>query len=301
MSAEENVAALLEVLDLQETAALPNTQEDVFFEGISQYKPDERVFGGQVLAQCVVAAGRTVAEDRPIHSMHGYFLRAGDAREPITFGVEVLRDGGSFSARRVHAYQKGAPIMSVMTSFQERQEGFEHQDPFPEGVPAPEDCPELRELVGDVDLPHVREWVVKRPFDLRLVEPAIYLHHHGEKVAHQSVWIRTSAAFPADQLLSSAALAYASDFNLLESGLRRQGLSWMTPGLRLASLDHAMWWHRPIAADEWMLYSQISPSAEGGRNLGAGRIFAQDGTLLATVAQQGMMRVKPEGGRGLVR
>ncbi|WP_349828956.1 acyl-CoA thioesterase [Brevibacterium litoralis] len=289
---EENVRSLVEVLDLAPAEPIHTSPEGHWFLGQSQYKPDERVFGGQVLSQCVVAAGRTVQEDRPVHSLHGYFLRAGDVKKPIHFGVEELRDGGSFSARRVHAYQDGTPIMSVMASFQRVQEGFDHQDDFPADIPAPEDCTEMLDHLAGVDIPHVKEWIAKRPFEMRAVENNIYLRNDGERTNHQSVWIRTTAPFPDDPLLNSAALAYASDFNLLEAGLRRHGLAWTEPGLRLASLDHAMWWHRPIRVDEWMLYSQTSPSAEGGRNLGFGRIFHRDGTLLATVAQQGMMRVK---------
>lgn len=292
MNHSDNVAELLRVLRLTPTDPIHRSRETEFFEGPSQFKPDGRVFGGQVLAQCVMAGGLTVADDRPIHSLHGYFLRTGDATRPIVFGVENLRDGGSFSARRVHAHQNGEPIMSVMSSFQLVQDGYDHGDEFPAGMPDPEDCPEIKDLIGSVDLPHVQEWLVKRPFDVRPVEPSLYLEHQGDQVSRQHVWIRASAEFPADPLLNAAALAYASDFNLLEPAMRRSGLAWQTPGLRLASLDHAMWWHRPIRADEWMLYSQNSPSAEGGRALGAGRIFARDGQLLATVAQQGMMRVK---------
>jgi acyl-CoA thioesterase II len=292
MNHADNVAELRSILQLTPTDPIHVSQESEFFLGRSQFKPDGRVFGGQVLAQCVMAAGATVDDDRPIHSLHGYFLRSGDVREPIVFGVENLRDGGSFSARRVHAYQKNAPIMSVMASFQLEQGGFEHHDAMPEGLPDPEDCPEIKDVVSDLDLPHVQEWLVKRPFDVRPVEPPIYLDHTGTNASRQHVWIRVSAEFPSDPLLNAAALAYASDFNLLEPAMRRHGLAWQRPGLRLASLDHAMWWHRRVQADEWMLYAQSSPSTEGGRALGVGRVFSRSGVLLATAAQQGMMRVK---------
>lgn len=294
MGAEDNVAQLIDLLQVTPTDPIPGTRESVFYLGRSQYKPDGRVFGGQVLAQCVMAAGQTVDPARQIHSLHGYFLRPGDVSEPITFGVEVLRDGGSFSARRVHAYQRDEPILSLICSFQVEQDGMEHGDEFPADVPAPEDCPEINELLADVDIPFMRDWLRKRPFEVRPVEPPIYFDPDPQARAQERMWIRAWAAFPDDPLLNAAALAYASDFNLLAPVLRRQGLTWMTPGLRMASLDHAMWWHRPVAIGEWMLYSETSPSARGGRGLGLGRIFSQSGQLLATVAQEGMVRIKPE-------
>nr|BFF06551.1 acyl-CoA thioesterase II [Brevibacterium otitidis] len=290
---EQNVAQLVDLLQLTPADPIPGTRETEFYCGRSQYKPDGRVFGGQVLAQCVMAAGQTVDATRPIHSLHGYFLRPGDVSEPITFGVEVLRDGGSFSARRVHAYQRDEPIMSVMASFQQEQDGLEHGDELPADVPPPEDCPQIAELLADVDIPFMRDWLRKRPFDVRPVEPPIYFEPDPAASAQERMWIRTLAPFPEDPLLNAAALAYASDFNLLEPVLRRQGLTWTTPGLRMASLDHAMWWHRPVRVDEWMLYSETSPSARGGRGLGLGRIFSRSGQLLATVAQEGMVRIKP--------
>ncbi len=297
MSAEDktqaNVTELRELLDLEKVNFTSASRESDFFLGRSQYKPDGRVFGGQVLAQCVVAAAKTLPEDRLIHSLHGYFLRAGDVSEPIEFGVERLRDGRSFSARRVHAYQKNAPILSLIASFQDEQDGLEHAERMPEGLPGPEDCAEIRDVLAGNDNPHVTEWVNKRPFDIRPVEhPLYYNTAEDRELAHQHVWFRTSAPFGDDPVLNAAALAYASDYNLLEPALRRQGLNWTTPGLRVASLDHAMWWHRRVRVDEWMLYVQESPAAQGGRGLGYGRIFSRDGRLLATVAQEGMVRVK---------
>lgn len=291
--AAQNVARLHEILALQRLKFTSASSETDFFIGHSQYKPDGRVFGGQVLAQCIVAAAATLPSDRPIHSLHGYFLRAGDVAEPIEFGVERLRDGRSFSARRVHAYQKGAPILSLSASFQEEQRGLEHAEAIPTGLPAPEDCPELLDYIGADDSAVVTDWLRKRPFEVRPVESS--LHRSGmsdPSITEQHSWFRTSAPFGDDPVLNAAALAYASDFNLLEPVLRRHELTWRTPGLRVASLDHAMWWHRRVRVDEWMLYVQESPAAQGGRGLGYGRIFAQDGTLLATVAQEGMVRVK---------
>jgi acyl-CoA thioesterase-2 len=291
--AEANVARLHEILDLRRLDFTAASSESDFFIGHSQYKPDGRVYGGQVLAQCVVAAAATLPEDRLIHSLHGYFLRAGDVSEPIEFGVERLRDGRSFSARRVHAYQKGAPILSLIASFQDEQPGLEHSEAMPTGLPAPEDCPEVLDLIGDDDSPVTTEWLAKRPFEIRPVETSLHAPQTTAAASReQHSWIRTSAPFGDDPVLNAAALAYASDFNLLEPVLLHHDLTWRTPGLRVASLDHAMWWHRRVRVDEWMLYVQESPASQGGRGLGYGRIFSQDGTLLATVAQEGMVRVK---------
>ncbi|MCI4009912.1 acyl-CoA thioesterase II [Brevibacterium sp. ZH18] len=294
-TAEANVATLRRLLELEPLTSTSASRESDFFIGHSQYKPDGRVFGGQVLAQCVVAAAATLPKDRLIHSLHGYFLRAGDVSEPIEFGVERLRDGRSFSARRVHAYQKNAPILSLIASFQDEQEGLEHAEAMPTGLPAPEDCPDVRDIVRDDESAQATEWLKKRPFEVRPVESSLYLKSTDDRQRHeQHVWFRASSHFGDDPVLNAAALAYASDFNLLEPVLRRQGLTWTSPGLRVASLDHAMWWHRPVRVDEWMLYVQESPSAQGGRGLGYGRIFSRSGQLLATVAQEGMVRVKTQ-------
>jgi acyl-CoA thioesterase II len=225
-----------------------------------------------------------------VHSMHGYFLRAGDSDEPITFAVERLRDGRSFSARRVHAIQFGKPILSMIASFQQDAPGVDHQDRMPE-VPAPEDLPTTQELLGHIDHPIAQYWARERPIDLRHVQSPVYWKADPEPAARQAVWMRVPGAMPDDPLLHRAVLGYSSDYTLLESVLRRHGLAWATPGLKAASLDHAMWWHRPLRADEWLLYVQSSPSASGARGLGIGRIFSRDGRLVASVAQEGMLRV----------
>ena len=278
---------LLDVLDLQPQGL--DAQGQDLFVGASQPQPHGRVFGGQVLGQTLVAAGRTVPDSRPMHSMHGYFLRPGDSGEPITFAVERLRDGRSFSARRVHAIQFGAPILSMIASFQDDSPGFDHQDPMPD-VPDPESLPTIHELIGRIDHPVAQYWSRARAIDLRHVESPIYWDAGRERVAHQAVWMRTVAPMPDDPLMHRAVLGYASDYTLLESVLRRHGATWAMPGLKAASLDHAMWWHRPARADEWLLYAQASPSASGARGLGLGRIFTRDGILVATVAQEGMLR-----------
>jgi acyl-CoA thioesterase-2 len=282
---------LLEVLDLR-ADGVDDRGQDVFV-GASQRQPHGRVFGGQVLGQTVVAAGRTVDHERPVHSMHAYFLRPGDSSEPITFTVERLRDGRSFSARRVHAIQYGKPILSMIASFQTDSPGIDHQDEMPD-VPAPEDLPSARELLGAIDHPVAQYWARQRPVDIRHVQQPVYWQVADERVPRQAVWMRVPETLPDDPLLHRAVLGYASDYTLLESVLRRHGLTWATPGLKAASLDHAMWWHRPARADEWLLYVQASPSASGARGLGIGRMFSRDGRLVASVGQEGMLRAPRE-------
>jgi acyl-CoA thioesterase-2 len=265
------------------------TREDIF-TGPSQWMPHGRVFGGQVLAQSLVAATRTV-EDRFVHSLHGYFLRPGDINLPITFSVDRLRDGRSFSTRRVQAYQKGEPIFSMIASFQVTDPGLEHQDAFPAGIPHPETLPSAAELIGENPHPVAQYWAKARPFDMRHVGSPIYFSVKGEQVPHQAVWLKALGTMPDDLTLHTAALAYASDYSILESIYRAHGIAWSHPGLKSASLDHAMWFHRQAKVDDWMLYVQESPSAQGGRGLAMGKIFSRDGQLLATVAQEGMVRV----------
>jgi acyl-CoA thioesterase-2 len=279
---------MLAALDLTDTGA--RTDEDIF-TGISQWMPHGRVFGGQVLAQSLVAAMRTMPDDRVVHSMHGYFLRAGDIGRPITFAVDRVHDGRSFSARRTQAYQNGVPILSMIASFQSASGGLDHQVEMPADLPGPEDLPDSAATLIDVDHPVGRYWATQRPFDMRHITSPVYLKVEGEHVAHQAVWIKALGTLPDDDNLHRAALAFASDYTILESVFRRHGLAWATPGLKVASLDHAMWWHRSGRADEWMLYVQESPSASGGRGLAQGRIYTRDGVLLASVAQEGMIRV----------
>lgn len=279
---------MLAALNLVDTGA--RTSEDIF-TGPSQWSPQGRVFGGQVLAQSVVAASRTVEADRPIHSMHGYFLRPGDIEIPITFAVDRIHDGRSFCTRRTQAYQRGMPILSMIASFQTVDEGLEHQKSMPEGLPDPESLDDERELLSAVDHPMARFWASGRPFDLRHVEGSLYLESGAERVATQAVWFKARGRMPDDPALHRAALAYASDYTILEPIWRRHGLAWSTPGLRAASLDHAMWWHRPARVDEWLVYVQESTSASGGRGLSHGRIYTREGVLVASVAQEGMTRV----------
>ncbi|GAA2867929.1 acyl-CoA thioesterase II [Paenarthrobacter ilicis] len=286
---EDPMEVLIGLLDLGDFDGA-RTNEDIFL-GPSQKQPRHRVFGGQVLAQSMMAGMRTVEPDRSAHSMHGYFLRPGDANKPITFGVERLRDGRSFSARRVHAYQDGVPILSMIASFQVEDSGLDHQATMPEGIPDPESLPSTAELLSRIDHPMARHMSSERPFDVRHIDPALYVSAPDDHVATNAVWMKTMGPLPEDPNLHRAALAYASDYTLLEPILRKHGLSWMTPGMSVASLDHAMWWHRPVRVDEWMLYVQESPSAQGARGLATGRIFSRDGLHVATVAQEGMVRI----------
>jgi acyl-CoA thioesterase-2 len=237
-----------------------------------------------------MAAARTVDPARGVHSLHAYFLRAGDPAVPITFEVERLRDGRSFSARRTQAIQRGKPILSMISSFQLPAEGLDHQIEMPD-VPTPDELPTLDDLFGHLQIPWLQQLLASRPVDMRHVNGPLYLEPGPEPVAHQAIWVRAAAAMPDDALLHTAMLAYASDYTLLESVVRRHGLSWANAELKTASLDHAMWFHRWARADEWLLYVQESPSASGARGMGLGRIFTADGMLVASTAQEGMMRL----------
>lgn len=287
-----NVETFLSTLNI--TNEGPVDGEDRF-RGTSEYMPNGRVFGGQVMAQALIAASRTVQAERPVHSLHGYFLRPGDANQDITFSVDTIHDGRSFSTRRTQAYQNDVPILSMIASFQDEDPGLEHQMDMPAGIPGPDDLPAAAELLGAVDHPVAQHWANQRPFDLRHVESPIYFEVKGEKVAHQAVWMRCLDRLPDDELIHRAALTYVSDYTILEPIYRRHGVPWVTPGLKAASLDHAMWFHRFGRADEWMLYIQESPSAQGGRGLSLGRVYSQDGILLASVAQEGMVRIPEKG------
>ncbi|NUU18673.1 acyl-CoA thioesterase II [Cellulomonas humilata] len=278
-------APVLDILRLEEDPGTPDQ-----FTGRSLPQPSGRVFGGQVLAQALLAAGRTITDGRLPHSLHGYFLRAGDAREPITFAVERLRDGRSFSARRTHALQGGEAILSMITSFQEQQPGLDYADPMPDGIPGPDEVPSALDVLGGIDHPVAKFWTQEAAFDVRHVDGSIYLGPPAEATGRQAVWFRSRGPLPDDQLLHRALLAYACDQVMLEPILRRAGRSWVTRGLSIASLDHAMWWHRDVRVDDWLLYVQSTPSAQGGRGLGAARVFTQDGVLVASVAQEGMVR-----------
>jgi len=281
------VASLLAVLTLSSNGA--RTTEDIF-TGVSQSMPLGRVYGGQVLAQSIVAASHTLPPGRVVHSMHGYFLRPGDSSAGITFAVDRIHDGRSFSTRRTQAYQDGVPIFSMISSFQDEGPGLEHATPMPADIPRADELPDLEEHLVGLH-PRNKRMFTDRPLEVRHVPGPIYLRVDGEHVPHQAVWVRTRRSLPDDPALHRAALAYLSDMTIQESVLRAHGVAWSTPGLKVASLDHAMWWHRFARVDDWLLYVQESPSARGGRGLSNGRIYSSDGTLVASVAQEITIRV----------
>jgi acyl-CoA thioesterase-2 len=272
---------LVALLDLEKI-------EENYYRGVSPVHSPVRVFGGQVAGQALVAAGRTVPEDRRVHSLHAYFIRGGDPSVPIVYEVDRIRDGRSFTTRRVVAVQHGKAIFSLSASFQKDQGGIEHADTMPD-VPDPETLPTFPERVEGLG-PGFTER--PRPIDVRYVnEPPWITRETGERPATNRVWMRADGKLPDDQLLHVCVLTYASDMTLLDSVLARHGVYWDDQNVLGASLDHALWFHRPFRADEWLLYDCASPSASGARGLATGRFFAQDGTLVATVVQEGLLRV----------
>lgn len=285
MSAEavDPLGAVLTALELEPV-------DENTFVGRSLPQLHGRVYGGQVLAQALLAAGRTMTTERLPHSVHGYFLRPGDLEEPITFAVERLRDGRSFSARRTHAIQSGKPILSMITSFQADQQGLDHAEQVPQ-VPSPEELPSSVELFSSLDHPVAQFFYRNGAFDLRHVEGDLFTAPGEVRTDRQHLWMRARGPLPANQLAQRAVLAYACDQVMLEPIMRRHHLSWMTREASVASLDHAMWWHRDVDAGDWLLYSQFSPSASGGRGLGVAKVYSRSGELVATIAQEGMVRV----------
>lgn len=256
------------------------------FRGASHDLGLPNLFGGQVLGQALVAAARTVEAERPAHSCHAYFLRPGDAKSPVVYQVDCLRDGGSFTTRHVTAVQHGRPIFELSASFQLPERGFEHQDSLPEGVPPPEGLKTQQELYADRHGRLPEPLAVARPVEIRPVLPGDEEKQH----ARQRSWFRAVAKLPDDARLHQALLAYASDFELLATAMLPHGLSWINGNVFGASLDHALWLHRPFRIDDWLLYDIHSPNAGNGRGLSWGKIFSRDGKLVATVAQEGLMR-----------
>lgn len=266
------------------------------FRGNSQDLGWGAIFGGQVLGQALSAAAQTVEPARRAHSLHAYFLRAGDLRQPILYHVDRIRDGASFTTRRVVAVQDGAAIFSLAASFQIEEPGFDHSDPMP-AVPGPDDLLSERDLalkLGDRVPEKLRPLATAdRPIELRPVVPRNPLRPQKlEPVRH--IWVRAVDRLPDDDALHRYLLAYASDFSLLGTCLDPHGVSWLTPGMQMASLDHAMWFHRPFRLDDWLLYATDSASASGARGLARGRFFDRDGKLVASVQQEGLVRLRGE-------
>jgi acyl-CoA thioesterase-2 len=261
------------------------------FRGRSPQEDRQRVFGGQVLAQAFVAAGRTV-EDRIAHSFHAYFLRPGDPTIPILYEVDRIRDGRSFTTRRVVAVQHGRPIFNMSVSFQIEEPGFEHQAPMPQ-APPPEDLLTSEQYVDMLKQsapPDAEPWHDgDRAFEERYAEPINW--YKPEPLApRQRIWLRACDKLPDDPALHQAILAYVSDMSLLDSAAMPHAVSWIDPEMQIASLDHAMWFHRSFRADEWLLYASESPSASNARGFATGSIYSHDGSLVCTVAQEGLMR-----------
>ncbi len=282
------VQELLDILDLEPL-------EVNLFRGRSPQSRWQRVFGGQVIGQALVAACRTVEEvgTRPPHSLHAYFLLAGDPKVPIIYEVDRIRDGRSFTTRRVIAIQHGHAIFSMSVSFHVAEPGFSHQGVAMPAVPAPDSLPEDAELrkavLARMPEPVRRYYERERPIDLRPVELDRYLGKPTPD-GRFHVWMRAVERLPDEPALHQCVLAYASDMMLLDASTIPHGRTLFEPTMMAASLDHAMWFHRPFRADEWLLYAQDSPSAEGARGFARGTIFARDGTLVASVAQEGMIR-----------
>ncbi|WP_328913629.1 MULTISPECIES: acyl-CoA thioesterase [unclassified Streptomyces] len=281
---------LLELLDLE------RIEQDIF-RGISRLAVVPRVFGGQVAAQALVAAGRTVPEERAAHSLHAYFLRPGDPGAPIVYQVDRIRDGRSFTTRRVVAIQHGQPIFHLSASFQTYEDGLEHQEPMP-SAPDPETLPVSDDLLpAHADLfpdPTIIDRILeaRAAVDLRYVEDPPFLSAGTPREPRSQVWFRTRGKIADDPLLHVCLATYVSDMTLLDSVLLAHGRGgWALGDVVGASLDHAMWFHRPFRADEWLLYDQQSPSASGGRGLGTARIYTQDGRLAVSVIQEGLVRV----------
>jgi acyl-CoA thioesterase-2 len=267
--------------------------EHNLFRGVSPQSGWQRVFGGQVIGQALVAAYRTI-EDRACHSLHAYFLRAGDPKVPIIYDVDRIRDGNSFSTRRVVAIQHGQPIFSMAASFHKHEEGLAHQARMPD-VPPPESLPsegELKEhLINRMPEPLKAYWQRERPIEIRPVDLSRYTSP-GKRAASQQVWIKANGDLGDNLALNQCVLAYASDFTLLDTALIAHGRFVFDPTLMLASLDHAIWFHRPFRVDDWLLYAQDSPSSAGGRAFCRGTLFTRFGELVASTAQEGLVREK---------
>ncbi len=275
---------LVELLDLE------RIEVDIF-RGKQPHEALQRVFGGQVAGQALVAAGRTVPVDRPVHSLHAYFLRPGDPSVPIVYTVDRIRDGRSFTTRRVVAVQHGKAIFNMSASFQLVEQGIEHQVAMPQVVP-PEGLQRLEERMR----PYAEEmggWYTRpRPIDVRYVDdPPRIAKDSGERRPSSQVWMRADGTLPDDPLVHVCAVTFASDMTLLDSTLLGHGLAWGTGDVLGASLDHAMWFHRPFRADEWWLYDQESPWTGGARGLSRGSIFTRDGHLAVSVVQEGLLRI----------
>jgi acyl-CoA thioesterase-2 len=285
----DSLDKLLDLLDLEQI-------EVNIFRGRSPDERVQRVYGGQVAGQALVAAGRTVPDDRPVHSLHAYFIRPGDPTVPLIYSVDRVRDGRSFTTRRVTAIQHGKPIFTLSASFQRAEPGLEHALPMP-AAPPPEslrpNSERYAEAIGVMLPAHVRE----SPIDVRSVGPMsveVAVNPSLRPSAANLVWLRVNGELPDDPLLHVCLMTYASDLTLLDTVLLDLGVSWHNGTAMGASLDHAMWFHRPFRADQWLLYAQESTSASGARGLARGEVFTADGDLVVSVVQEGLIRTTPK-------
>lgn len=289
---------MTQVLDELVALLSLETIEENLFRGASQDLGFRQLFGGQVIGQSLSAASQTVAADRHMHSMHGYFLRPGDATLPVVYEVDRVRDGGSFNTRRVLAIQKGRPIFSCSVSFQHEEEGFSHQVPQMPDVPGPEELPRaqllsrnagLKKLEGQVD----EGGCFEMPIEIR---PVGYdeFDHPEARAPYKYLWVRAAGELPDNPALHKYLMAYASDFGLLTTSLLPHGVSMWQRSMQVASLDHSLWFHRNVRADEWLLFALDSPWAGNGRGFARGSIFNRAGQLVASVAQEGLIRHRPD-------
>jgi len=285
---DQRLADLLQLLELEPL-------EVNLFRGASRDIGSPQVFGGQVLGQALSAAAATV-EDRVVHSLHAYFLRRGDCNAPIIYEVDRSLDGHSFSNRRIVAIQHGQQIFNMTASFQLAESGFEHQIAMPQ-VPPPESLADSAgpplQLLGRMPERVRRFYEQPRPFEFRAVQPIEYLRPRREAPARE-IWFRAVGALADDEMLHRRLLAYVSDFFLLDTATLPHGTSLLTPTVVMASIDHAMWFHRPLRVDDWLLYAMESPSASGARGFARASVFARDGRLVASAAQEGLVRLRKE-------
>jgi acyl-CoA thioesterase II len=281
-SAVDNLISILDLEPLEEN----------LFRGRGPAQGWQRVYGGQVLGQALVAAVRTVPAERFAHSLHAYFLLAGDPARPIVYNVERVRDGGSFSTRRVTAIQRGRAMFVMSVSFHKEEPGLDHQSTMPK-VPQPEELPSEQQLKDQL-IAHLPEnmksyWERERPIEMRPVDVSRYLARQKHEPV-QYTWMRASGRLPDAFPLHQCVLAYASDFTLLDTALIAHGRLMFDKDIQLASLDHALWFHRKFRADDWLLYAQDSPSSHGARGFCRGSVYTRDGVLIASVSQEGLMR-----------
>ncbi len=276
---------VVRVLDIEEL-------EINIFRGVSPKEDRPRVFGGQVAAQATMAAMRTVDGDRKLHSLHSYFLRPGEVNAPILYQVDRIRDGGSYTTRRVVAVQHGAAIFNMSASFHVAEEGVEHDLPMPE-VPDPESLPTLSERLEPYRDRLPARAFKERPIDMRWCDPPGWRPADGESW-NSRVWMRAKADLPDDETLHTCVIIYASDYTLTETVMRPHSVHWSDPGVMVTSLDHCMWFHHPVTADQWWLYASDSPAAAGARGLARGTIFDQSGKLCVSVTQEVLLRTSSQ-------